>query len=124
MALPITVSNFLRSPNRRTAAAIANAVRNRQRRARRLSRRPRLNREPEGFAPLTEVVVYFAEDPRRLYQLDQWLPVLTELNAVHPVTVVLRKLDSYNNLQERTTLPTVYARRLADVLELYDEIDP
>jgi len=124
MALPITVSNFLRSPNRGTAAAIANAVRNRQRRARRLTRRPRLNREPEGFAPTTEVVVYFAEDPRRLYQLDQWLPVLTELHAVHPVTVVLRKLDSYNALQERTHLPTVYARRLADVLEFYDEVDP
>jgi hypothetical protein len=124
MALPITVSNFLRSPNRSTAAAIANAVRNRQRRARRLRRGPRVNREPEGLMPASEVVVYFAEDPRRLYQLDQWLPVLTQLHEVHPVTLVLRKLDSFNDLRERTSLPVVYTRRLADVLELYDELDP
>jgi hypothetical protein len=124
MALPITVSNFLRSPNRDTAAAIANAVRNRQRRARRLRRGQRLNREPEGLMPTTEVVVYFAEDPRRLYQLDQWLPVLSELHAIHPVALVMRKLESFNSIRERTDLPTVYVRRLADVLELYDEIDP
>lgn len=124
MALPITVSNFLRSPNRGTAAAIANAVRNRQRRARRLRRGPRVNREPEGQMPATEVVVYFAEDPRRLYQLDQWLPVLSELHTMHPVTLVMRKLDSFNSVRERTDLPAVYVRRLADVLELYDELDP
>jgi hypothetical protein len=124
MALPITVSNFLRSPNRGTAAAIANAVRNRQRRARRLRRGPRLNREPEGLMPGSQVVVYFAEDPRRVYQLDQWLPVLSKLHAVHPVTVVLRKLDTFNTVRERTDLPAVYVRRLADVLDLYDELDP
>jgi hypothetical protein len=124
MALPITVSNFLRSPNRGTAAAIANAVRNRQRRARRLRRGPRVNREPEGLMPAAEVVVYFAEDPRRLYQLDQWLPVLSELHVVHPVILVLRKLESFNQIRERTDLPAVYVRRLADVLELYDELDP
>ncbi len=124
MALPITVSNFLRSPNRGTAAAIANAVRNRQRRARRLRGGPRLNREPEGLMPASEVVVYFAEDPRRLYQLEQWLPVLSELHAVHPVTLVLRKLEAFNLVREQTALPAVYTRRLADVLELYDELDP
>ena len=124
MALPITVSNFLRSPGRGTAAAMANAVRNRQRRARRLSRTPRLNREPEEQMPRSEVVVYFAEDPRRLYQLDQWLPVLSELNTVHRVTLVLRKLDSFNAVRERTDLPAVYVRRLADLLEMYDELEP
>jgi CDP-glycerol:poly(glycerophosphate) glycerophosphotransferase len=124
MALPITVSNFLRSPNRGTAAAMANAVRNRQRRARRLSRTPRLNREPEQVMPPSEVIVYFAEDRRRLYQLDQWLPVLSKLHEVHRVTLVLRKLESFNDVRERTTLPIVYVRRLADVLALYDELDP
>src|SRR3982751_3508839 len=100
MALPITVSNFLRSPNRSTAAAIANAVRNRQRRARRRNRGERVNHEPEGLMPAAEVVVYFAEDPRRLYQLEQWLPVLSALHKVHPVTLVMRKLDSFNNIRE------------------------
>jgi hypothetical protein len=124
MALPVTVSNFLRSPGRGTAAAMANAVRNRQRRARRLRRTPRLNREPADRMPRSEVVVYFAEDPRRLYQLDQWLPVLQELSTVHRVTLVLRKLDSFNDVRERSSLPAVYVRRLANLLELYDELEP
>src|SRR5688500_13862478 len=105
MALPITVSNYMRTPNRGTYARIANAVRNRQRRARRLRRTPRLNREPVQVMPPSEVVVYFAEDRRRLYQLDQWLPVLSKLHEVHRVTLVLRKLESFNDVRERTDLP-------------------
>lgn len=125
MALPVTVSNFLRSPSRGTAAAVANAVRHRKRRARRrLARGPRVNRAPEGLMPETEVVVYFAEDPRRLYQLDQWLPVLSKLHEVHPVMLVMRKLESFNQVRERSDLPAAYCRRLADLLELYDELDP
>jgi hypothetical protein len=128
MALPITVSNFLRSPNRGTAAAMANAVRNRQRRAQRLrrlrARGPRVNREPAVLIAPAEVVVYFAEDPRRIYQLDQWLPVLTELHKQHPLLIVTRKMDSLHEVRQRTMLPAVFVRRLADVLELYDELDP
>src|SRR4051794_22023946 len=123
MPLPITVSSFLRAPNRGNAAALADAFRNRRRRLRR-SRRLRVDRAPDGVLPVTEVVVYFAEDPRRLYQLDQWLPVFHTLHRVHPVLVVTRKPATYNLIQERTHLPVVYVRRLADVLELYDELDP
>jgi CDP-glycerol:poly(glycerophosphate) glycerophosphotransferase len=124
MALPVTVSNFLRSPGRDTAAAVIVAVQNRRRRLARERRGPRANREPEGVRSRSDVVVYFAEDPRRLYQLEQWLPVLSELNERHGVQIVLRKLRSYELIQEMTTLPAVYARRLADVLEIYDEVDP
>jgi hypothetical protein len=123
MALPITVSAFLRAPNRVNGAALAAAFRSRRHRSR-LRRRPRINRAPDGILPVTEAVVYFAEDPRRLYQLDQWLPVFHTLHQVHPVLLVTRKLATYNLLRERTYLPVVYVRRLADVLELYDEVDP
>ncbi|MGD9527022.1 MAG: hypothetical protein AB7V44_09565, partial [Pseudonocardia sp.] len=40
--------------------------------------------DPDGYVPGEavpgEVVVYFAEDPRRVYQLRQWLPVLERLD--------------------------------------------
>jgi hypothetical protein len=127
MALPITVSNFLRSPNRGTAAAMMNAVRNRQRRYRRSrlgGRVERINREPEGPAPAAEVIVYFAEDKRRIYQLDQWLPVFEELHRIHPMVLVMRRREPFNEMVERSRIPAVYVRRLADVLELYDELDP
>jgi CDP-Glycerol:Poly(glycerophosphate) glycerophosphotransferase len=125
LAWPVTVSNFLRSPNRSTTTALGNAFRNHRRRVRRERRAAtRVNREPEGVRPKTEVVVYFGEDPRRLYQLEQWLPVLTQLNQRHRVQLVMRKLESRRRIGEMTALPAVYARRLADVLELYDEMDP
>ncbi|GAB3245316.1 CDP-glycerol glycerophosphotransferase family protein [Kineosporia babensis] len=126
MALPKSVSNFLRSPNPATFGALTNTISNKRRSMRRggKTRGPRLNRVPEGPAPAAEVVVYFAEDRRKMYQLDQWLPVFEELHRRHPVVLVLRSKASFNNLSERTPLPTVYTRRLADVLELYDELDP
>ncbi|MFI7588597.1 CDP-glycerol glycerophosphotransferase family protein [Spongisporangium articulatum] len=125
MYVPVTVSNFLRSPNRGTAAAMANAVRNKQRARRRLARAAnRVDREPPGPAPAAEVIVYFADDPRKLYQLDQWLPVLAELHKRHQVLIALRKMDSLLDLRARTFIPSVYVRRLADLLELYDELEP
>ncbi|GLY14687.1 glycosyl transferase [Kineosporia sp. NBRC 101677] len=127
MALPKTVSSFLRSPNPATFGALANTINNKRRSMGRRAgkaRGPKLNRVPEGPAPAAEVVVYFAEDRRKMYQLEQWLPVFEELHRRHPVVIVMRSRASFNNLSERTPLPTVYTRRLADVLELYDELDP
>ncbi|MDP9825552.1 CDP-glycerol glycerophosphotransferase family protein [Kineosporia succinea] len=120
------MSRFLRSPSPATFGALTNTINNKRRSMgrRKPTRGPRLNRVPEGPAPAAEVVVYFAEDRRKMYQLDQWLPVLEELHRRHPVVVVMRSKASFNNLSERTPLPTVYVRRLADVLELYDELDP
>jgi CDP-Glycerol:Poly(glycerophosphate) glycerophosphotransferase len=128
VALPVTVSNFLRSPSPGTARAVAVTVRNKQSqwiKLRRLrARGPQRNREPEGPAEPAEVIVYFAEDLRRVYQIEQWLPVLSELHRRHRVLIVVRKVDTLLALRELTTLPVIFARRLADVLELYDELDP
>ena len=125
MYVPVTVANFLRSPSRGTAQAIANAARNKQRARRRLrAAANRIYREPPGPSPAAEVVVYFADDPRKIYQLEQWLPVLAELHKKHPVLLVLRKLDSLYEVRKRTFVPAVYTRRLSDLLELYDEIEP
>jgi hypothetical protein len=121
--LPVTVSNFLRSPGRDTANALLTAVEN-KRRARARERNPRVNREPDGPAPSAEVVVYFAEDYRRIYQLEQWLPVLVQLHRRHRVLIVVRRISTLDALRELTDVPAVYVRRLSDVLALYDELDP
>lgn len=125
MHVPVTIANFLRSPSRGTALAMANAARNKQRARRRLrAAATRVYRDPEGPAPAAEVVVYFADDPRKIYQLEQWLPVLAELHKRHPVLLVLRKLDSLHEVRSRTFVPAMYVRRLSDLLQLYDEIEP
>jgi hypothetical protein len=124
MAIPITVTNFVRSPGRGTSVALASAVWQRGFGGSGLRNRPRVNRDPPGQVPPCEVVIYFAEDPRRIYQLEQWLPVLAELHRLHPVVIVVRKTETLREIRKRTPLPTVYVRRLPDLLELYEELDP
>ena len=40
------------------------------------------------------VAVYFADDPRKVYQLKQWLPVFERLDREHPVTIITRTSGS------------------------------
>jgi hypothetical protein len=67
-----------------------------------------------------EVVAYFAEGPDRVYQLDQWLPVLEDLSREHTVLVVLRDIRTLKNLQDRTTLPIVCVTAFLDLMNMYD----
>lgn len=71
-----------------------------------------------------EVVAYFADDPTRVYQLTQWLPVLERLHAIHPVGVVLRDPDTAESLVGRTTLPVFLAPEFHELQELYADLDP
>ena len=67
-----------------------------------------------------DVVVPFAEDPARLYQLEQWLPVLEKLAERHRVLLVVRDIRTLNALHGRTTLPTVCTASFLDLMSLYD----
>lgn len=70
-----------------------------------------------------EVVGYFADGPDRLYQLDQWLPVLEELAEQHRVVVVLRDIRALKLVQDRTSLPIVCVTAFLDLMNLYDLSD-
>ena len=70
------------------------------------------------------VIAYFADDPSRVYQLTQWLPVLETLDAVHPVGVVVRDPASAYALRGRTTLPVVLAETFPELTTLYADLDP
>ncbi|WP_210651841.1 CDP-glycerol glycerophosphotransferase family protein [Nocardioides sp. SYSU D00065] len=69
------------------------------------------------------VIAYFAGDPTRTYQLIQWLEVLDVLDEVHPVGLVLRDPESAAVIEQRTDLPVFTALTLADLAELYAELD-
>jgi hypothetical protein len=80
---------------------------------------------PEGYEPGTSVpgtvAVYFADDPRKLYQLKQWLPVLERLDREHPVTIITRNRKTYAELD--TPLRTVLAPAFPDLVQLYEASD-
>ena len=69
------------------------------------------------------VLAYFGDDPARVYQLAQWLPVLELLDAVQPVGVVLRREDTAEVVRPMTTLPVLVAEEFAELRSLYAELD-
>jgi CDP-Glycerol:Poly(glycerophosphate) glycerophosphotransferase len=82
---------------------------------------------PAGYVPGEpvpgEVVVYFADDPRKLYQLFQWLPVLERLHDSHPTVVVTRQQRTFEEVRARTSLRCVLAPAFPDLVGLYEASD-
>jgi hypothetical protein len=71
-----------------------------------------------------DVIAYFADDPSRVYQLLQWLPVLERLGDIEEVGIVLRDPDTAAIVQRRTDLPVLVAPAFPELVELYDQVDP
>ena len=69
------------------------------------------------------VVAYFAEPPVRSYQLRQWLPVLEQVAAHHPVLIVTASWLTTLELREVTTLPVAFTRTLDGLLNIYEKVD-
>ncbi len=68
-------------------------------------------------------VAYFGDDPTRIYQLSQWLPVLATLNERHRVGIVVRDPAVATALADRTSLPVFTAPSFPELTELYGELD-
>lgn len=69
------------------------------------------------------VIAYFADDPTRVYQLLQWIPVLERLDATHPVGILTRNAETQAIVEQRTSLPVYFAPGFADLAQLYDDLD-
>lgn len=74
--------------------------------------------------PKVDVIAYFSDDPTRVYQLLQWLPVLERLERSHSVAIVLRDPSTVSSVEQRTSLPVLVAPEFADLVDLYERIDP
>lgn len=83
----------------------------------------RSNHELHGVPVPAEVVAYFGDVTTKLYQLEQWLPVLEQLNREHRVLLLFRKVSSLREARKKTSLPMIFARRFEDVMSLYDSND-
>ncbi|QIG44430.1 CDP-glycerol--glycerophosphate glycerophosphotransferase [Nocardioides anomalus] len=69
------------------------------------------------------VLAYFGDDPSRVYQLAQWLPVLELLDGVQPVGIVLRREDTAALVRSTTELPVLVAEEFGALRELYADLD-
>ena len=71
----------------------------------------------------TDVVAYFGEDPTRVYQLVQWLPVLEVLDREHPTRLVVRNAEVARILHDRTTLPVLLAAGFDELAKTFETLD-
>ncbi|MEP6817598.1 MAG: CDP-glycerol glycerophosphotransferase family protein [Marmoricola sp.] len=71
----------------------------------------------------TSTIAYFADDPTRIYQLVQWLPVLEVLHERHSVGIVVRDPESATLLTAITALPVFAAPSFPELTALYEELD-
>jgi len=99
-----------------------------KRAARSLSRRLRVFGEVEadGFdlenIPTADIALYFADQPAKLYQLTQWLPVFENQTDLRTI-VVVRNLETYNELRTKTKLQVLLVPRYEILMALYDRAD-
>lgn len=79
--------------------------------------------EPEGFeldnVPAADIALYFADQPAKLYQLTQWLPIFEQRSDLTTI-VVARNIESYLELQKITTLQVLLVPLYEDLMALYD----
>ncbi len=64
------------------------------------------------------VMVYFADTPDALYQLEQWYTTLRALDASHPVVIVLRDSRTARAVRARSRLPVVVVAHYTTIDDL------
>ena len=78
---------------------------------------------PHPDLPPLSVLAYFGDEPDRVYQLLQWLPVLEVLDARERVGIVLRDPETAAHVRRATRLPVLVATEFAELRELYAALD-
>src|SRR4051794_21693972 len=71
-------------------------------------------------AEQAEVLIYFGDDPQRLYQLTQWLPVMEHVAQTHRVACVLRSPATHIALASQTALPLALLPTFDDLMRFHE----
>lgn len=79
--------------------------------------------EAEGFelsaVPQADICLYFADQPSKLYQLTQWLPIFEARSDITTV-VAVRHVETYDELIGRTSLQVLLVPRYEVLMAMYD----
>jgi hypothetical protein len=82
--------------------------------------------EPDGFditaIPSADIALYFPDTPHKIYQIAQWLPVF-EANPDIRTIVVVRSVEAYHELLQRTSLRVLLVPKYEQLMALYDRAD-
>lgn len=79
--------------------------------------------DAEGFelsdVPQADICLYFADQPSKLYQLTQWLPVFEAQKDITTI-VAVRHVETYDELVGRTSLQVLLIPRYEVLMAMYD----
>ncbi len=79
--------------------------------------------EAEGFdladVPQADICLYFADQPSKLYQLMQWLPIF-EARSDLTTVIAVRHVETYDALIGRTSLQVLLVPRYEVLMAMYD----
>lgn len=127
MQVPSRLTTLAQSPATQRLIGLQRTVRARALTALRRRVAPgygaKANYELANITLEAEVIVYFPDDVRRLYQIEQWLPIFEQLAERRSVLLVMRNLGAFREIRRRTRIRTIFVRRLYDLIELYDRGD-
>ncbi len=66
------------------------------------------------------VVVYFAGNMGNIYQIEQWIKPLEQLDKVEKILIVTRDTHIYEWIEQNTQFQLVYAKTMSTLLKLYE----
>jgi len=68
-----------------------------------------------------EVVLYFPGSIGNIYQVEQWIEVLKEVNKEKPLLLVVRSMEVFEWLSRNTHFTVVYCKTIQDLTQLYED---
>lgn len=77
-----------------------------------------------SIAPGADVLFYFPDTKAKLYQLQQWIPVIEELNKTVSAGILLRRPSAISAVAATNALPIVFRRRFTDMITYLDSARP
>lgn len=79
------------------------------------------NVEIENVSIDATIVVYFGDEPDKMYQLLQWLPILEQLHESYRVVLLFRDVATFRQIRRHTELPRMFVRRFSSLMDLYED---
>lgn len=71
--------------------------------------------------PKEKLALYFYGGMAEVYQLEQWLDVITKLHQVEPLRIVVRNKRVYNRLRAISDIPVTYLNTINQLLTFYED---
>jgi len=68
-----------------------------------------------------EICLYFSGDVKDIYQVEQWIPILEQLNTKKKLIILARNQTSFDWLNKNTSFTIIHCKTIQDVLKFYEE---